>query len=198
MLVGLVDQAARGRGGLVVLEGPAGIGKTRLLAAGQELGAERGMTVVKARGGSLEQDFAFGAVRQLLEPLVLAPDAPTDLFAGAAASAASVLDGGAAPVTVDGSAVPPGEVLHGLFWLTAALAERRPLLVVCDDAHWFDGPSLRFVAYLSRRVDDLPIAVLMATRPPEPGPDGELLSRVISDQGVVRVRPAPLDRKSVV
>src|SRR5262245_55055028 len=59
-----------GRGRLVVSEGGAGIGKTRLLAAGRARAAAAGMRVLTARGGELEGEFAFGIVRQLFEPLV--------------------------------------------------------------------------------------------------------------------------------
>ena len=54
--------------------------------------------------------------------------------------------------------------MHGLYWLTADLAERAPLLVAVDDAHWADEMSLRFVLYLARRVADMPVLVLVAAR----------------------------------
>ena len=55
--------------------------------------------------------------------------------------------------------------MHGLYWLAVRLAAREPLLVVVDDAHWADEPSLRFLAYLAGRVGEQPVAVLVATRP---------------------------------
>src|SRR5947199_10405259 len=64
----LVDAARDGAGRLVLVEGGAGIGKTRLLAAARERGAEAGMGVLHARGGELEREFAYGIVRQLFEP----------------------------------------------------------------------------------------------------------------------------------
>src|SRR6266536_1911897 len=60
--------ARRGRGRFVVVEGPAGIGKTALLAAARTAAAEGGMRVLRSRGTELERDFAFGVVRQLFEP----------------------------------------------------------------------------------------------------------------------------------
>src|SRR3954447_5787419 len=89
-LAAAVSDAAEGAGRLAVVEGEAGLGKTALL---DELGAraaERAMRVVTAHGGVLEQDVAWGVVRQLFEPLVLAPGAPGDLFDGPARAAASV------------------------------------------------------------------------------------------------------------
>ncbi len=58
-------------------------------------------------------------------------------------------------------------LLHGLWWLTAELAEERPLLLMVDDAQWADGPSLRFFDFLGRRLDGLPVAICIAVRPGE-------------------------------
>ena len=64
-------EAARGGAGrFVVIEGGAGIGKTRLLAEARAIGGSAGMRVLAARGGELEGEFAYGIVRQLFEPLV--------------------------------------------------------------------------------------------------------------------------------
>src|SRR3954470_3601649 len=67
----LLDRARESRGAVVLIEGPAGIGKSRLLAAARE--RARGMTVLTARCSELERDFSFGAVRQLVEPLARDP-----------------------------------------------------------------------------------------------------------------------------
>ena len=58
------------RGTFVVVEGPAGIGKTALLDATRAAAADSGMRVLRARGTELERDFAFGVVRQLFEPVL--------------------------------------------------------------------------------------------------------------------------------
>src|SRR4051794_32737880 len=67
-LLALVDAAADGDGGLAAVEAGAGIGKTRLLAEVRTAAAARGLRVLRARGGELEREFAFGIVRQLFEP----------------------------------------------------------------------------------------------------------------------------------
>ena len=63
---------------------------------------------------------------------------------------------------------PTFAVLHGLYWLCANLAQRGPVLLAVDDAHWADAPSLRFLAYLARRIDDLPVVVVCAQPPGRP------------------------------
>mgnify|MGYP003287810900 CR=1 FL=1 len=89
--------ARRGEGAAAVVEGPAGIGKTRLLAAAGE-GAE-GLEVLRARASELERDFPFGVVRQLFEPVLFAAGAErrSRLLAGAGGLAERVLSGSAVP-----------------------------------------------------------------------------------------------------
>ena len=57
-------------------------------------------------------------------------------------------------------------MLHGLYWLAANFASRTPTLVVVDDVHWADEPSLRWLLYLARRLEGLPLLLLVGTRPP--------------------------------
>ena len=85
----LVEAAAAGEGRLAILEGPAGIGKTRLLAEARRRAADAGLRVLTARGGELEREFPFGVVRQLFEPLLVGDDARERLLVGAAAPAST-------------------------------------------------------------------------------------------------------------
>ena len=147
LLDAALDSACSGVGATVLIEGPAGIGKTSLLASVRERGAIAGMTVLHGSGSPLEREYAMGVVRQCLEPAVRVHADRDDFFGGAARLAQSaVLD---VPADLD---APPVGVLHGLYWLTSNLADRAPLLLAVDDAHWADEPSLRFLAYLARRV----------------------------------------------
>ena len=84
--------------------------------------------------------------------------------------------------------------MHGLYWLTANLAERGPLLLAVDDAQWADEPSLRFAVYLARRVRELPVALLLATRPPL---ESQPLRRLADLDHMSWLRPDPLDEDDV-
>ena len=168
-LAGAIADAAAGHGTFVLVEGPAGIGKTTLLRAACALASADGPEVLTARGLALEGDFPYGIVRQLIEP-VLAGAAPDDwpgLLDGAAGLAARVFDWAGVASAGDDS---PYATMHGLYWLIANLAARRPLVIAVDDAHWADAPSLRWLAHLAERVEELPVALLLATRtaPDEP------------------------------
>ncbi|MGW0371811.1 AAA family ATPase [Streptomyces coeruleorubidus] len=193
--------ARAGRGTVLVLEGAAGVGKTRLLRAATELAAESDMAVVSARGGQLETEFAFGVARQLFETVLTAAEAGERevLLEGAAAPAAWLLGGGRADRL--GEPVGGGDrsfaALHGLYGLTAKLAARAPLLMVVDDAHWADVPSLRFLGYLARRVHGLPVLLMVAVRPEDPGAHGLLLTELVAGPEVDVVRPGPFTLDAV-
>ena len=195
-------EARGGSGRFLVIEGPAGIGKTALLAAARTAAAESGMRVLRSRGTELERDFAFGVVRQLFEPaLAEASDAErADLLQAAAGEAACLLGlPGATPA--DGrhsSGVDPSfAILHGLYWLCANLAAVDPLCVVVDDAHWADTSSLRYLAFLVTRLEELDVALVVATRPREAGTDPELLGAVTTDPASEVIRLAPLSSAAV-
>ena len=82
-----IDDVAEGTPGWVVVEGPAGIGKTRLMREAVRLATAGGLQVVTARGSQLERSFGFGAVRQLFEPCLADPEHRQVLLDGAGAGA---------------------------------------------------------------------------------------------------------------
>ncbi|HEY7075367.1 MAG TPA: AAA family ATPase [Solirubrobacteraceae bacterium] len=157
-----------GPGGLVVVDGPAGVGKTALLEAARDCAEDAGLLVLRARGAELERAFGFGVMRQLFDAVVRGGD-PAALFTGAARFAAPLLD-----VVVDGAAATPSEdpftVRHALYWLTANLGSERPLAMVVDDAHWADAASLGVLAHIANRLDGIPVALVVACRPEESAP----------------------------
>jgi class 3 adenylate cyclase/DNA-binding CsgD family transcriptional regulator len=191
-----VDAAAAGAGRLVAIEGRAGIGKSRLLAEARAIAAEAGLTLLTARGGELEQDFAYGVVRQLFEPVLAGATSEerTELLGGPAALAGPLFE------TVEPAAEDEGDVsfgvLHGLYWLAANLSLRRPALIVIDDLHWTDGPSLRWLAHLQRRLEGLPLLVVVGTRPPEQSHASVRVAEVLGDPAAAVVRPTPLGWES--
>ena len=140
-LAAALDVALAGQGRVVTAEGEAGLGKSTLLALAAELAHERGMRVLAATGGVLEQDVAWGVVRQLLEPLVLGPEPVAGLLDGPARAAAPVFG---LPGPVREAAFPvdsaPG-LEHALFRIIVTLCDAAPGLVLVDDAHWCDEAS---------------------------------------------------------
>ncbi|MBE2314858.1 helix-turn-helix transcriptional regulator [Solirubrobacter sp. CPCC 204708] len=160
---------AVGQGSLSFVEGFAGTGKTTLLTAARARAEAHGLRCLTARGGALERELPFGLVRQLLDGPVAADR--DRLLAGAGGLARHLFE----TACVSGETHSTFGLLHGLSWIVQDLAEARPLCLLVDDAHWADVPSLRFLDYLVRRLDEQPVAVLMAARPGEPGAPPELL-----------------------
>jgi DNA-binding CsgD family transcriptional regulator/tetratricopeptide (TPR) repeat protein len=77
-----------------------------------------------------------------------------------------------------------------------AAAGPGPLLLVVDDVHWADSPSLRFLLYLARRLPGLPVLVVLAARPEEPEPGESVLTR-LAVEGAQVLRPASLSPVAV-
>ena len=187
-----LEAARTGAGSALVVEGPGGIGKTELLLAAAREAREAGMCVLTARGAELEREFAFGVVRQLFDAHVHGPGGE-ELMDGAAALSAPVFEVSEHAEADERSFA----VLHGLYWLCASLADRAPLVVLVDDAHWSDPASLAFLTYLARRVEDLPVAVAVASRPGVEELEGGLLEELLDQPRAMLVRPAPLTRAAV-
>ncbi|HEY7361220.1 MAG TPA: AAA family ATPase, partial [Streptosporangiaceae bacterium] len=164
-LSALLEQAHAGSGSVVAVSGPAGIGKTELLAAVHRLAADRGFRSLRARGRELEAGMAFSVVRQLLEQPVLSASAGERrrLLAGPARVGAGALGLAAGDAPASEFAA-----VHGLYWLCVNLADRQPLLLTVDDLQWVDGPSLSWLAYLGPRTAESPMLVVLTVREGDP------------------------------
>jgi len=176
-------EARTGRGAVVLIRSGAGMGKTSLVNAWAGLEQRRGMRVLRASGGELEQDFAFSVLRQLVEPLLAgAGQAGRErLLAGPAelASYALRVEGGG-----DAAGLAPEAslgVLHSLYWLLVHATDDGPIALAVDDAHWADGPSVRWLEYLARRLRGLPLLLVLAARP-DSGTTAEPLLEQITAQ----------------
>jgi DNA-binding CsgD family transcriptional regulator len=188
------SRASEGR--VVVLEGAGGIGKTLLLAHAVQRAQADAMTVLRARGGELERQFPFGVALQLFEPYLssAAPRERRRVLAGAAAHAAPLLSG---DVTGRDGGTPEFPLLHGLHWVVANIAERRPLLIAVDDAHSADDASLRALLFTAQRIEDLPLAIVMTARPRPAAGAGDALSALATHPLAQRLELLPLSEQAI-
>jgi DNA-binding CsgD family transcriptional regulator len=185
-----LERAGGGGGTLLLVEGPAGVGKTELVREARAAAVQAGVRPLEARGSELEEPFAFGIVRQLLEPMIGEAPERAELFSGAAGPAARLFE----PDERQSPSADVGfEALHSLYWLVVNLADRAPLLVSVDDCQWADRDSLRFLAYLAQRIEGLRVAMLLAGRRPDSAAvdAGSLWAQVASrpEAGVLQLRP---------
>ena len=178
-----------GGGNAILVEGPAGVGKTALVDNAAALASRAGFQVRRTAPGPHDREFSFGAVRALLEaPLRDArPDLRAELLDGPAAPARGLLVCGETP---DGDAVTAAA--HAIMWLCAGIGARRPLALIVDDAHWADRASLQTFAYIARRIEDLPVLLVLGARGADPRAATDLLSLIADARAVTTLQPAAL------
>jgi DNA-binding CsgD family transcriptional regulator len=193
-------EARDGTGSLVVIEGPAGIGKSRLLAETRTAAFAQGMAVLTARGTDLERDAPFGVASELLAAVLAAPQGTGRArpLSGQASLAAPLFDP-VAPLAED-----PSALVRGLYWLTVDVACGPPkgedpagLLIEVDDAQWSDRPSLSYLAYLAARIDELPVALVVAVRSGEEASGQRALDWLSDRPGRRVVRPRALSPEAI-
>jgi DNA-binding CsgD family transcriptional regulator len=197
-------RAREGAGGVLVIEGPLGSGKSRLITAAVDLAHHAGLRAQRATGRELERSFPLGVALQLFEPCWRDDDAAgrARLFRGPAGAVQALADG-TIPM---GGLSGPGDwfgVVHGLLSLTLNLTapdddgRRQPLALLVDDVDRADAPSLLFLAYLVSRIAELPIAVVVSVRAGAAATDPEALDALRrAATGVLR--PGDLSQAAVM
>jgi DNA-binding CsgD family transcriptional regulator len=176
VLVGLVE-GVRSGGGVLLVRGEPGIGKSALLAEASAQARADGVQVLSTIGVQSEAHLPFGGLHQLLRPILgLAEGLPARqrdaLLAvfGASDEAASEL------------------FLIGLatLELISEAAARSPVLVIVEDAQWLDDPSCAVLAFVARRLEVERTVMLVAIRDGHESP--------FDDAGLPELRLQGLDR----
>ncbi|WP_395575655.1 BREX system ATP-binding domain-containing protein [Streptomyces sp. BK79] len=165
-----VDAVLTGSGGSsVMLRGEAGIGKTALLTWVRLQARERGFDVLGAVGAMAEAELAFGALHQIVWPLLERSSTLPHRQRHALECALGL-----------GAGTPPAGVMLGeaALALLAEMARTRPLLVTVDDLHWVDTSSAAVFEFLHRRIGELPVMMVGAGRD-DRAPAGGWASRVV-------------------
>jgi len=150
-LTALLDRAREGRSGVLLLTGPAGIGKTALLR--WAVAEADGFAILRARGMESESDIPFAGLAELVTPLLSRVDEIPRVQADALRGALAL----GPPAPADRFTVPAA-------LLSLLAAEDRPVLAVIDDAQWLDQPSLEAFLFAGRRLEQEGVAVLVCGR----------------------------------
>jgi predicted ATPase len=158
LLTGLLDDIEQS-GAALVLRGEPGIGKSRLLSEAVALAERRKLRVLATRGVQSEARLAFAGLQQLLRGVRARSD-------GVSVAHRAVLD---AALGV-GDERPPQHfrIAMAVLDLLSEAATERPLLLIAEDAHWPDQPSVDVLSFVSRRIESDPIVLLCAARPGYP------------------------------
>jgi DNA-binding CsgD family transcriptional regulator len=193
----LVEATADGECGFAVIEGPAGAGKTALLDVLAGDAAEAGVRVLRATGLELEREYPFGVVRQLFEPALHRLDAMerAEVFSGVAALAEEMLTGRDAP---SGPKLADAgfALVHSFYWTVVGFTDLDPLALVVDDIQWADVPSLRFLAFLLKRSEGLPLLVALARRLAPGAEESDALAAVLGGPASA-IQPSPLSGEAI-
>ncbi|MEU1778440.1 AAA family ATPase [Streptomyces abikoensis] len=161
------EGVAEKAGGLLLISGEAGLGKTALLTHVRRVAGERDdCTVLFGRGSKSAERVPFTVVRQLLQPELAAmtQEARRELLGDWHDIAGPAL-GITPPV---GPLADPQGVRDGLDWVITQLAFKgKPLVVIVDDAHWVDPESLTWLTSFAVRLTEMPLLIVLAYRPEE-------------------------------
>ncbi|MCX4703811.1 LuxR family transcriptional regulator [Streptomyces sp. NBC_01373] len=179
--------ACTGRPSVLLIEGPAGIGKTALadhvLRAYQDRATGQSLAILRCEGVAWESGVAFGVARQLAQACGAEFDPP-----------------------VPGSRQPVLDAAEQLLGLWTAAQREQPLVVVVDDAHWADVESLRAMHSAVRRTTTERLLVILIVRDdpfelhdPYEDPPAELLGALAFLDGWRdgALRPGPLGSEEI-
>ncbi len=196
LIESVADAALAGEGEALLFEGPAGIGKTALVASAARRGQELGARLLSARGSPIEREYPWGVAIELFGEFVAADgDA---LSSGPPALAAPLFRPAPAPAAEPSSA-DPFPIIHGLYWLLMDAVDRGPVMLLVDDLQWCDAPSFEFLAYLVTRLEGVGASIVLAARTGEAvaADSDRMLRDLVSRSPLRRHRVGPLTRQAV-
>lgn len=188
MLRRALDAARDGRGGVVLVEGEAGLGKSRLLDQVMSDASEAGITVRTATAHDLERDRPFGVV---IDALGITPRASDQAVRDVAHLVETSL---LPPASADEAGLPAVKfrIVDAFTDLVEHMALQAPLLLALEDLHWADAASLLVASRLLRGAGTLPLLLVASTRPPAQRADLASLVAAVEAVGGTHIGLGPL------
>ncbi len=194
VIAGALDEVASGRSAVLLIEGEAGIGKSRLLHDALGQARSRDLRVLSARGEELEGTRPFGVVAEALGCRESSAD-PELAKVGRLLSSHVGSDGG--PVTVTSDPGLQFRVVDTLVDLVERLAIRGPVVIGIDDLQWADPSSLLTLDAWRRRLAHLPVAVIGCLRPAPRTPMLQRLLDALTRDRAGRIGLGPIGEDAV-
>jgi DNA-binding CsgD family transcriptional regulator/Tfp pilus assembly protein PilF len=168
----------------IVIEGDAGAGKTSIWEAALAAASERGLSVLAARPAEAEASFSYAALGDLLTRQV-------ETVAALPIRQRRALEVALLVADAEGETPDQHSVALGLLGVIARLAAARPLVLAVDDVQWLDAPSELVLRFAARRLDAMPVGVVVAWRT-EGGESVPLELERSLDPERLRLRPLSL------
>lgn len=174
------ERVCSGQGHVVLVSGEAGVGKTRLVEELAQHVQQRGNGVFKVRCYEYERQLPYGPLADLLRGIVASGDAsvferlPAWQLAELALLAPDLAAHLPAPAAARTGDRWRPRILRAVTHLLFCLAEKAPLMLALEDAHWINDSTLAWLHYLARRVADAPVLLVATYRSEEVGPDHPL------------------------
>ncbi|MEV0618504.1 LuxR family transcriptional regulator [Nonomuraea sp. NPDC050404] len=188
--------AGAGDGSMLAVIGPPGVGKSALLRSVADACAPHAR-VLRAGGTVVEQDFAFGIAQQLFEPLMAGvPESRWAACLGSGAGMVREMLSGGSWSTGSYRSLGQEAILHALQSLIVDLSGDEVLLIMVDDLQWADAPSLRWLAYLAKRLGNARVLIAGAFTEDCAASDHMLL-REIAASAARTLYPMPLSAGAV-
>jgi len=189
-----LGRVASGGPAIVLVEGEAGIGKTRVLAEVLQDACGRGMQVAEGRAEELERTRPFGVLAAAFGCARSSADPRRAAIAGLLAAPPA---GELSPITVTSDPGLHFRVVDAFTDLVEELALAGPLVLGLDDLQWADPSSLLTLGVLARRISDLPVGLIGCMRPSPRAAELDRLAGALEAAGARHLTLYPLTGEAV-
>ncbi len=176
-----LDQLSATRGGVVIVEGPAGIGKSRLVGELVARAQRRGFDALVGSAYDAEQTIAYGPFIEILQAALRDDPSGGDMIPVEIASVISGRPQGAQPVRNSDPRAAQTYLFASIMEFLRCRALANPLVVVLENCHAADRGTLELIHFLGRRLQDVPLLLVATRRDEETGDDP--LSKLVRAAG---------------
>jgi DNA-binding SARP family transcriptional activator len=207
-LVASVKRAIGGAGGLAIISGTAGVGKTRLVHKALGYARQLGASTLEGRGFELESTLSYQPFVQALRGYAPTADPQhlrkiPSIWLAEASTLLPELNG-LFPDLRPNAPLPPqhrkNRLFEGITRFVVHISRRQPLVIFIDDLHWTDRPTLELLHYVVRHIATEKVLLIGTFRSEEVGDDhaiNELLRGVNKTQMLARIELPPLPEEAI-
>jgi predicted ATPase len=195
-----LDALVRGVGGLWLVSGPTGVGKSRLGSMLRDLAGQRGITVAGGRAYAVETGVPYALFADALRPTVLQLDEDALRTLTRGVDELTVLFPWLNPHGARPNVAESADFRGRLHWhftqFLRSLVARQPLVVILEDLHWADASSVELLHFAARQMADVPLLLYCTINTDQEAP-GPALRALLQSPHATMMRLEPLSRDAV-